>query len=184
MVSLNEVKPRCSLLCLVTWTLFVLKRLFLGIACLLVASGFGFGGLNAARYCFAEQRFLSDVELVDRVVAAAVATMPSGQMKNWSGILDSNGVAIDFTDATRRVYQSLEEFRAINPDCCQLGMHPGVLEPVSPPGWRMVVTGYAHDIVTVKYKIFYTKASDGIERVFPLGVHKMVNSCGVIKSPI
>lgn len=153
----------------------ILIALGVGAALLLGAAG----TLNATNFCFAQRKFLSEDELVVTTVAALPKYLELTQERGKT-LLSYMDKSTDFSDVTIVNYKDVSEFTQQNPGCCRIGRFDGPREPVFPPSWWTVVSGYAAKIVTVSFKLRYV-SSTGEESFRNDPFYIWIDSCGRIK---
>ncbi|RUU73609.1 MULTISPECIES: hypothetical protein [unclassified Mesorhizobium] len=145
-------------------------------AALLVIAG---GSLNASNFCFAQRRFLSE----DELLAAAVADIPKLvelTQERGRSLLRYADKSTDFSNVTIVNYKDASDFMQNNPNCCRIGRFDGPREPLFPPDWWTVVSGYAAKIVTVNFKLRFLTPT-GKESFQNDPFYVWIDSCGKIK---
>lgn len=69
---------------------------------------------NFLGYCEAQSRILSDRELADSAIADLLAYHRTPTLRH------ENGIQVSIPPDENELYKSVEQFRILNPDCCQV----------------------------------------------------------------
>ena len=135
--------------------------------------------LNYTGYCFQERRYLTDEERVRKTVQTVIALYPrityaydavpkagyevimdkarccdQGDRSRFDG--SKGGTAIE--PAQLIVYRDVEEFFAVNPDCCSFARNGLYGELGSTSLWSKI-TGYSAGFANVKFRVRYRDAA-------------------------
>ncbi|MBL8907097.1 MAG: hypothetical protein JNM20_10515 [Rhizobiales bacterium] len=121
--------------------------------------------LHRQSFCISEWRFTSDEVKIN---AAAFEAF------QWNNATNSN------PKVNRPIrYASIEEFRTINPDCCQIATIEEVRRWHGEPSFMNVLFGYQTDIVKVRYAERFLKEDETHQSKEKLMMIP-VSSCGAV----
>jgi hypothetical protein len=124
--------------------------------------------MNVAGFCWAEKRFLSDEEIITRVIEEVYNNYPPRNYGSSSGALVQNPIT----------YRSLNDFVAQNKDCCSI---VSKMESGLALTWYDSIRGAAAALVEVKFRVEdetnMAGASTGMKPGIALG-YGAVTNCG------
>jgi hypothetical protein len=134
----------------------------LALLCALVIAVFEY--LNFTDFCYAEARYLGDQGLIDAAIRYEIEHVPPRY----------------FTEGARK-YASVEEFREVNPTCCDMlkwgdpavrvwGRHFAV--------WMRRIFGQYFIVVMLDYRV----RDEGPQQFS--GAHYLINSCGRLREGV
>jgi hypothetical protein len=155
-----SVRPKMSTQKVFRWTVALI--LLVPIAYLA-----GVAGLNYSGYCFDQSRYLSDTERVRAGIDAVLShyqairfvpeEMPSvgkPAPSNQKNFRASDAKGTEITQDQLVLYRDAEEFKAINPDCCNFGRQDLYGEVGDTEFWWKI-TGFSAGFFNARYQIRY-----------------------------
>lgn len=151
------------------------KRAVAAMCIMALGYGFWWCSMNYAGYCHAQNRFLTDQEKIDAGIQFALNRYPPSIRVTQTDMV--NGVKKQIT--VLRVpehpvkYQDVAEFKAMNPDCCNLSMRTG---EGGRPSFIERIFGYVSTYVLVLYKVRYWE--NGEVKLGDSGMAVAVKNCG------
>lgn len=131
--------------------------------------------LNYTGFCVSEFRYVPDAEKIRRVVSGLIR---GGVTR---GFADKDGQLVEIGSVTTLPYANVEEFFAVNEDCCQMG--PVVGEGYYPPTFARRLAGVLSDIVSVRY-LKRTQDEAGIVTAEEVLEQFSVGPCGRVVSNV
>lgn len=153
--------------------------------------------INYSGYCFDEGRYLTDKERIRHAVEVILENYPRVTYaydklpKAGYEVIDEKSRCCDQGDRSRFdgseggsainaeqliFYKDLDEFFALNPDCCRFERNGLFGERISADLWPKI-TGYSAGFVSVKFRVRYRDA-DGNERSKFSAVSWSYTACG------
>ncbi len=133
--------------------LHIKKALFV-LFVILLGTLFLMAGLNYSGLCVREARWLSDDEFFKSAVKRTLRIYPYVRIRSEKQVEEDGKIITKMVTSKPKgflPYQSLEEFMAVNNNCCTFeepieGFKPSLLDKV---------TGFFANFVTVRYQILY-----------------------------
>ena len=123
---------------------------------------------NYYGYCLAEGKFLSNEEKIDAAI---------NYINSRDRVPIISGNEIQYLVQIR--YSSVSDFKAKNPDCCQVGMS-GFYSETWPPTFKERVEGRYGDRVKVKFQLNYID-KNGVSSSKPEEWDYVIENCGGIR---
>lgn len=157
----------------------IVKNTVLSIAFLIpIAVLVWWPGLNYLGYCRSESHFLSDEEAIDLAIANTLALYPPVIELHEA---EHGKKEVVFWEPQNVIpYQSIEEFKAVNKDCCNITMV--ATEGYTPP-FTYRLAGSISRLVHIKYLVRYRDDS-GRAVARALETYPAVSNCGRVWSGI
>lgn len=163
----------------------------------------GVAVLNYNGYCFEQSRYLPDEEQIRPLVENILSGYPKityaydelpkvgyevvenksrccgqGDMSRFDK--SRGGAAIDAEQLI--LYRDMDEFRAINPDCCSFTRN-GLYGELGRTEFWDKITGYSAGFVNVKYRVRYRDAAGKVQTKFSAFSGNHTN-CGIAADPL
>lgn len=152
---------------LLRWAVIIILVTPLGL-CTSIAA------LNYSGYCFDQSRYLTDDERIrsgiDAVLGnyAMIRFVPGEMPKRGSlapthrNFRGANWKGVEIAKEQLVPYRDLDEFTALNPDCCSFGRR-GLYTDVSDTPFLMKLTGSSAGFFNARYQIRYRDAAGQIQ---------------------
>lgn len=133
--------------------------------------------LNVAGFCHAERRFLSEEEIINRVIDDVFASYPPSYYELASPV------------RTPIEYQSRDEFLRANPDCCVIvpSAYGDASESDFQVPFEFSLFGTNAALVRVIYRVERTSDGTGSSKAMPPGMmrdYRRVTNCGFVTNLI
>lgn len=135
--------------------------------------------LNYTGFCFDQSRYLSDEERIRRGVHGALGHYPSirfvhdqlpkagypilTEKTDGSGTGTEKGTVL--TAEQLIFYRDMDEFFAVNSDCCSVTRN-GLYDEVGRPGLWDKITGFSAGYVNIKFRVRYRDAAGNVQSEF------------------
>jgi hypothetical protein len=118
--------------------------------------------LNYNGYCWDTHRFITDEELIEAAIKSVISS------NNAERTLEEEKWPIHYRD--------VDDFRRVNPECCQLRGHLGDDGP-RPMSFTNRILGSEHEFVTVRW-LLRSVSRDGRREDAQKAHYIYLNSCG------
>ena len=163
-------------------SLILIKRIFKYLILitlgLLILYAIGRLGLNYSGYCFEQKRYLTDQEKIDIVVTQMLRSFPPN-LNEPVQLPDGRRAIRFFTPKNATRFQSIDEFYALNKDCCEVTdyvkwdkAHPGEKIPL-----LQRLAGMVSSYVRIRYQLHY-KNEDGEDITREIEGYSAISNCG------
>ncbi|MGB3207697.1 MAG: hypothetical protein WBB28_22155 [Crinalium sp.] len=127
-------------------------------------------GLNYSGFCFAEMRYLSDIEKIKSVFNYQI------EHRIPERIINQNQKEKLYTYIGTK---NFEEYVKENPDCCTI--NPGGPYEIAPPSFLDRITGYnSGDVVVINFKGHYLD-KNGKQEITQYQAAYFLLNCGKVK---